>query len=201
MSFFSYSFLRFRRFIHYCARVSFHVPRSVECWLLSDCAMIQGFPIRNQACLLLGLGKITFGKNVNLGVWPSPFFLSGYIHLEARSRFSTVSLGNNVWINNNAVLISDGPGIFVGDNTLIGHNFFVSDSDFHDLSPEKRFGGTPKTGEVVISENVFIGSGVTVLKGVRIGKNSVVGCGSVVTKSFGENLIIAGNPARVIKKL
>ena len=52
-----------------------------------------------------------------------------------------------------------------------------------------------------IGENVFLGSNVVVLKGVNIGKNSVIGNNSVVTKSIPDNVIAAGNPARVIKPL
>ena len=49
--------------------------------------------------------------------------------------------------------------------------------------------------------NVWIGEGVKVLKGVTIGKNSVIGAGSVVTKSIPDNVIAAGNPCKVIKQI
>ena len=56
-------------------------------------------------------------------------------------------------------------------------------------------------GVRVISENVFIGDNVTILKGVTIGVNSVIGNGSIVTKSIPDNVIAAGNPARVIRNI
>lgn len=58
-----------------------------------------------------------------------------------------------------------------------------------------------KDDPIVISENVWIGSNVVILPGVKIGKNCIIGAGSVVTKSFGEDSVIAGNPAVLIKKI
>ena len=54
---------------------------------------------------------------------------------------------------------------------------------------------------VELAENVFIGDGVKILKGVTIGADSVVGAGSVVTRSIPEGVIAAGNPARVVREL
>ena len=61
--------------------------------------------------------------------------------------------------------------------------------------------GIPKTGRVVIGENVFAGSNVKILKGVSIGDNTVIGNGSVVTKSIPGNVIAGGFPCRIIKNL
>ena len=52
-----------------------------------------------------------------------------------------------------------------------------------------------------IGDNVWIGGGVTILPGVMIGDNTVVAAASVVTKSFPDNVVVAGNPARIIKHL
>lgn len=53
---------------------------------------------------------------------------------------------------------------------------------------------------ITIGKNVWIGSKSVILQGVSIGDNCVVAVGAVVTKSFGDNLIIGGVPAKVIKK-
>ncbi|OCL91220.1 acyltransferase [Aliarcobacter thereius] len=142
-----------------------------------------------------------FGKNVNLGVKPSPHLYSGYGYIDARKEHSTIVIGDNVWINNNFNICSEGEGIEIGEKTLIGLNFEVSDSDFHDLHPEKRIGGTPKTAKVNIGKNVFIGSNVKILKGVTIGDNSVIANSSVVIKSIPSNVIAGGYPAKVIKEI
>jgi len=54
---------------------------------------------------------------------------------------------------------------------------------------------------VIIEDNVWITSNVTILGGVRIGKNSIIGAGSVVVKDIPENVFAAGNPCKVVKKI
>ena len=54
---------------------------------------------------------------------------------------------------------------------------------------------------VVIKENVWIGSNVSILPGVTIGKNSVIGAGSVVTKNIPENVVAYGNPCKIVREI
>ncbi len=170
--------------------------------LLSTCKNVFGKPILNQPCLFNGKGKIIFHENVKIGVINSPYLYSNYAYIESRKPDTVVEIESGVYVNNNFVIIAAGEGVYIGKNTIAGTNFEIYDSDFHDLHPDKRMqGGTPKTAKVVIEENVFFGSNVTVLKGVTIGKNSVIANGSIVTKSIPENAIAAGNPAKVIKTL
>lgn len=180
----------------------FQCSRILKYKILSNCKNVIGKPKYNQPVLLLGNGKIKFGSNVNFGVNPSPYFYNGYIYIDARKEDSYIEIGDNCWINNNAVIISDGKKILIGKNCLIGTNFEITDSDFHDLDPMHRFGGTNIIkANVIIEENVFIGNNVTILKGVTIGKDSVIGNSSVVTKDIPKSSIAVGNPARVIKQL
>jgi acetyltransferase-like isoleucine patch superfamily enzyme len=165
---------------------------------LSDCARVSGNPVVLQPVLLLGNGSISFGHNVEFG-WPrSTQFYSGYCHIEASTPESAVEFGDGVQVNNNAFIKSEGPGIHIGANALIGSCVEILDSDFHELHPERRRGGKPRMGAVELEENVFVGDGTKILKGVRIGAHSVIGAGSVVTKSIPAGVIAAGNPARVI---
>ncbi len=140
-----------------------------------------------------------FVKNVNLGVNPSPYLYIGYGYIETRNEHSKIVIGDNVWINNNFVIISEGEGIEIGVHTIIGTNVEIYDSDFHELHPDKRMCGVPKTGKVKIGNNVFIGSSVKILKCVTIGNNSVIANSSVVTKSIPANVIAGGYPAKVIR--
>lgn len=148
-----------------------------------------------------GKGQICFGKNVLIGIDPSPFLYSGYGYLEARNINSKISIGDNVMINNNVVIISEGEGIVISSNTLIGTQCEIYDSDFHNLEIDKRLTGEINTKKVFIDENVFIGSNVKILKGVSIGRSSVIANGSIVTKSIPSNVIAGGIPAKVIKRL
>jgi acetyltransferase-like isoleucine patch superfamily enzyme len=165
---------------------------------LSDCERVSGKPIVLQPVLLLGDGAICFGRDVEFG-WPrSTEFYSGYCHVEASTQGSRIEFGDGVQVNNNAFIKSEGPGIRIGANALIGSNVEILDGDFHELHPERRRGGKPQMAAVELEENVFVGDGAKILKGVHIGAHSVIGAGSVVTKSIPGGVIAAGNPARVI---
>jgi len=179
----------------------FQFPRVLKYKLLSNCKNISGKPKTHQPTQFLGKGSISFGKNVKLGFHPSPNFYNGYGYIDARKKQSRITIGNDVWINNCFVLISEGEGIAIGQKTIIGLNVEITDSDFHDLHPAKRIGGTPKTSKVHIGENVFIGSNVKILKGVSIGDNTVIANSSVVTKSIPANVIAGGYPCSVIKNI
>lgn len=167
---------------------------------LSDCNRVSGKPNKYSPLLLKGKGKITFGKNVQIGVTASPNFYSHYTYLEARNPESEIHFGNNVAVNNGFSAVSFSK-ISIHDNVLIGINCSVLDNDGHNLAIDSRHSDEVAFADVVIGENVFLGDNVTVLKGVTVGKNSVIGNGSIVTKDIPENCIAAGNPAKVIRNL
>jgi acetyltransferase-like isoleucine patch superfamily enzyme len=167
-------------------------------YLFSDCKRVEGRPTLFQPVQFLGRGTIRFTGTAYLGIFPSPFFLNGYIYLEARSPESVIEFGDGVWINNNTYMASDGPGIFIGSRSMLGVNCEILDTDFHNTHPDKRMDASaaPNKGKVVIGENVMIGSNVKILKGVRIGNNSIIANGSVVTRSVPENMLAFGNPVK-----
>lgn len=148
--------------------------------------------------LAVGAGSVSVA-GIQPGFWPSPFLLDGWrcIHLEARSSESSVEIGPGTTINNGAVIISDGPGIVIGRNCLIGPGVHVFDTDFHALDQSSR-DQPPRRGAVDIGDRVFIGAAVVVCKGVTIGDGAVIGAGSVVTADVPPRSVAAGNPCRVI---
>ena len=108
-----------------------------------------------------------------------------------------INLGKNVFINS-CCHFQDQGGITIGNNVLIGHNVVIATLN-HNLAPKKRASIIPKP--VIIGDNVWIGSNATILPGVVIGSGAVIAAGAVVTKNVEKNTIVAGNPAKVIKKV
>ena len=148
-----------------------------------------------------GKGSITVGDGTIFGYVEDADFWTSYVFLNPRNADSKISIGKECQICNRFTAISEGEGIEIGDNVLVGTAVTVMDSDFHDIEPSHRLTGTPKTGKVVIADNVWIGDRVTILKGTTIGKNSVVAAGAVVSGAFPENVVIGGVPAKVIREI
>lgn len=86
--------------------------------------------------------------------------------------------------------------ILLGENVRCGANTLIMDTDWHTDDPRAGL-----DAPVIVEKNVWLGVNVTVLKGVSIGENTLVGAGSVVTRSLPAGVIAAGNPARVIRQL
>lgn len=169
--------------------------------LLSDCPHVRGRARVKQPVLFKGDGTIIIGDGVRLGVVASPYLYNGYIYIEARKEQSVVAIGADTMINNSCVLISEGEGVQIGAGCLLGYNVHIFDSDFHELAPGKRHGGSPQTGRVVLEDNVFVGANVTILRSVTIGAGSVIAANAVVTADIPGHVLAAGNPARVIRAL
>lgn len=97
------------------------------------------------------------------------------------------------------VNIASACSITIGDNCMLAADVTISDSDWHGLYNRLRpfRCSTP----VTIGDNVWIGLRAIIGKGVSIGDNSVVGAGAVVVNNVPANVVVAGNPAKIIKTL
>ncbi len=95
--------------------------------------------------------------------------------------------------------ISASDEIILGDGCMLANGAYITDSDWH--GSYNRVDRADEPTPVYLGDNVWVGDHATVLKGVTIGDNSVVAARSVVTKSVPENVVVAGNPARVVKTL
>jgi len=97
------------------------------------------------------------------------------------------------------VRITSASQIIMGHSCLLAMNCYITDADWHDV--QHRIYAPGETRPVKLGDNVWIGDSAIVTKGVTIGSNSIIGAGSVVTKDIPENVIAAGNPARVVRQL
>lgn len=142
------------------------------------------------------------GKNITINSHP----LSNLVGLSQRTilvaRYGgQISIGANTGISGSTIYAMD--RITIGRDVLIGGNCKIIDNDFHPLRAELR---NPQKVEdikkrpIVIGDGCFIGANSIILKGTTLGKNCVVGAGSVVCGSFPDNVIIAGNPAKIVKQ-
>jgi len=92
--------------------------------------------------------------------------------------------------------------IEIGNDCLIGKDVQMIDFDAHGLTPSERRNSIGKVRPIVIGKNVWIGNNAIILKGTEIGDNSVIGAGAVVIGGkFPSNVVIAGNPAKVVKSV
>ena len=108
-----------------------------------------------------------------------------------------ITVGKNVFINA-CCKFQDQGGITIGNGVLIGHNVTLATLN-HDERPEHRQNIYPKP--IKIGDNVWIGSNATILQGVTIGDGAIIGANAVVTHDVPENTIVAGVPAKVIRKV
>lgn len=145
-----------------------------------------GKPIgKREKILKILLGSI--GKNVH--------FEPGF-----RCEFGfNISIGNNFYANYDCIML-DGNKIEIGDNVLFGPRAGIYTSN-HAIDPSERQNGGCFSKPVKIGNNVWMGGDVKVLQGVSIGDNTVIGAGSVVTRDIPANVVAAGNPCKVLRKI
>lgn len=162
------------------------------------------------------LGKIKWGKFLKLGngVYVSALAKKGidlgnnvsigdYSRVIVSTTFNNlggfIKIGNNVGIGEFAYLGGAG-GLEIGNDCIVGQYFSCHPENHHytEIKVPIRLQGVSRQG-IKIGNNCWIGSKATILDGVQIGEGCIIAAGAVVTKSFPNNCIIAGVPAKMIK--
>ena len=133
-----------------------------------------------------GPGKIIAGNNLNFKAVVSKTELYA-------DKGASIIIGDNVTINEGSI-ISAQQLIEIGDESLIA-GAIIYDTDWHGIDGKKT-----KTSPIHIGKHVWIGMRAIILKGVTIGDYAIIGAGSIVTEDVGANTLVAGNPARQIRK-
>lgn len=110
-----------------------------------------------------------------------------------------IFVGENFYMNHNCIILDAGRVEF-GNNVFIAPNcaFYTAG---HPIEPEIRNRGLEYAKPIKVGNNVWIGGNVTVLPGVTIGDNVTIGAGSVVVKDIPSNVVVIGNPCKVIKEI
>lgn len=125
----------------------------------------------------------------NLGMEPNIRFDYGY----------NIHVGENFYANFDCTIL-DVCEVRIGDNCMFGPGVHVYTAT-HPVDPYERIKGPEYGKPVTIGNNVWVGGRAVINPGVTIGNNVVIASGAVVTKDVPDNVIVGGNPAKVIKEI
>lgn len=162
--------------------------------------------VGNNNCIQIGNmsylqnTRITiYGNNSNIMLGEKVFVSDGDFYLEDDN--NKLEIGNKTTFSGNTHLaLTEGKKIIIGENCLFSSNVVFRTGDSHsilNLQQERINYGK----DIIIENHVWFTQNVTILKGTKISKDSIVATGSIVTKKFEEeNVILGGNPAKVIKQ-
>lgn len=169
-------------------------------WGISERCIFHGIPKLE----LYDADSLTIGSGTLINSSNDYYHISMYskCKLVANIPGAKIDIGKNSRIH--GACITAKKYISIGDNVLIAGNCNIFDSNGHNVSlpdPMDRIYSTDVAQPVKIGDGVWIGANVIITPGVSIGKGCVVAAGSVVTKNFPENILLAGNPAKKIREI
>ncbi len=151
-----------------------------------------------QLPYLLGHGEITIGNDV---------YFSGKSSFAFSSRHTSLpqlSIGHGSFVGHQCA-IAIAHRVQIGNHCLVAGGVRIADFDGHPLDAAARRAGVTCSADAVrpvtIGDDVWIGHGAIILKGVTVGDRAVIGACAVVTRDVPADTVVAGNPARIVKRL
>ncbi|MDI6739351.1 MAG: acyltransferase [Candidatus Edwardsbacteria bacterium] len=150
------------------------------------------------------LNNVTLGKDVRIFDFVN---LYGCTIGDGSKVGTFVEIQKNATVGKNCKISSHSficEGVFIDDNVFVGHNVTFINDKYPRATNTDGLAQTEDDWKVVetrVKKGASIGSSATILCGITIGENAIVGAGSVVTKDVPANTVVAGNPAKVIKRL
>lgn len=153
------------------------------------------------------IDKIVSIKNFDCIYLEDNVFINDYCKIDILKTFAGDSFEPKFIIEKNVIIgsffvayVTD--TLKIGSETILAHNVTIL-TENHGMNPEceKPYHAQPLINkDVNIGKNCWIGCNVTICPGVHLGNNVIVGANSLVNKSFPDNVMIAGVPAKIIKK-
>lgn len=145
-----------------------------------------------------GRGRIVLGCAVRLSG------KSGFTFGNRHYARPLLEVGDGTFIGHGCS-IAVAESVRIGSRCLLAGGVRIADYDGHPIDAARRRAGEPTPSEairpVIIGDDVWIGFGAIILKGVTIGDKAIVGAGAVVTRDVPSEVVVAGNPARIVKDL
>jgi len=140
--------------------------------------------------IIRGPGTVIFGDNVRVGMTVTPWTYAAD---------AVISVGSDSFLNGTGFGCQR--AIRIGARAIVGRAS-IMDTDFHSVEIDRHRADAPvRVAAVILEDNVWVGAQAGLLPGTSIGRNSVVGFGAICTGHFPANVIIAGNPAKVVRAL
>lgn len=153
-----------------------------------------------------GVGNISLGNNT---------VIRGNLMTYPHEGGGKIVIGDDCYVGDHTKIWA-GEQIYIGNRVLISHNCNIFDSTTHPIDKQQRYlhekeiittgfphklYNTLTQEKVWIGDDVWIGCSCIILKGVTIGEGAIISAGSVVTKDVPPNVLVGGNPAKVLKEL
>lgn len=140
--------------------------------------------------VIRGPGTVILGDNVRIAMTVTPW---------TYHRDAVISIGDDSYVNGTSFGCRQ--RITIGRRAILGRSYLM-DTDFHSIQPNRHDADAEvRVMPIVVGENVWIGANAGILPGSHIGANSVVGFGAVCSGTFPADVVIAGNPAHVVREI